>query len=103
MLSDARYVSDGNLVTAAGAALLDVERGRPGAAVMRAGEALGYAELLERATEMMLAHVALAEAGRAEDDAASYQQHIAAIAEFEDASVAQWARNRAATVIKADT
>ena len=80
------------------AALLDVERGRPQDALVRAQEALGYAELLERATETMLAHVALAQARHATNDAAAYEQHLAAIAEFEDAQVAGWARDRAALI-----
>ena len=40
------------------AALLDVERQRPEAAIARASEALGYAEALDRATEIVLAHAA---------------------------------------------
>ena len=44
------------------AALLDVERQRPDAAAARASEALGYAEALDRATEIVLAHAALARA-----------------------------------------
>src|SRR5690606_37476834 len=42
------------------AALLDVERRRPESAIARASEALACAEALDRATEIMLAHVALA-------------------------------------------
>ena len=44
------------------AALLDVERDRPQNAIARASEALGYAEALDRATEIVLAHAALARA-----------------------------------------
>jgi hypothetical protein len=83
--------------------LLDVERGRPQDALLRASEALGYAELLERDTEIMLAHVALALAHRASNDSAGYQKHLAAIADFEQTSVARWARNRAASLMTADT
>lgn len=83
------------------AALLDIERGRPQAALARASEALGYAEALGRATEMMLAHVALARAHQATQDAPAYRQHVAAIAGFGEAPVARWARNRAAALITA--
>ena len=41
------------------AALLDCERGRVDTATQRATEALGYATLLERATELLLANVVL--------------------------------------------
>lgn len=42
------------------AALIDCERGRKESAVARATEALGYAQILERPTEMLLAHAVLA-------------------------------------------
>ena len=42
------------------AALLDCERGRKDSAGRRAREALGYAQILERPTEMLLAHAVLA-------------------------------------------
>ncbi len=80
-------------------ALLDVERGRPNAAVAHAGEALGYAEALERATETMLAHVALARACQAVRDEPGYQKHIEALARLETAPVAVWARGRAAGLV----
>jgi len=41
------------------AALLDCERGRMDSATQRATEALGYATLLERATELLLANAVL--------------------------------------------
>jgi len=85
------------------AALLDVERGRPQDALLRASEALGYAELLERETEIVLAHVALALTHRASDDPTEYQKHVAAISDFEQTSVARWARDRAASLITGDT
>jgi hypothetical protein len=46
------------------AAWLDIERNCIAEAIARAGEALGYAEALDRPTEMMLAHAALARARR---------------------------------------
>jgi predicted ATPase len=42
------------------AALVDCERGRKGPAEERAGEALEYARILERPTEMLIAHAILA-------------------------------------------
>jgi tetratricopeptide (TPR) repeat protein len=77
------------------AALLDVERGRTDLALARAGEALRCAEALERATDMLLAHVALAEAHRAVGDADSSAPHVEAIARLDGATVARWARDRA--------
>jgi hypothetical protein len=78
------------------AAFVDLERGRPQHARERASEALACAELLERPTDMLLAHVALAEAHRALDEPAACERHIAALATFDDQPVAQWARQRAA-------
>jgi DNA-binding SARP family transcriptional activator len=83
-------------------ALLDVERGRPERALPRAGEALGYAELLERPTEMMLAHIALAQTHQAGDEAGEYKKHVAAIADFEVSSAARWALNRAAALMSSE-
>jgi tetratricopeptide (TPR) repeat protein len=82
------------------AALLDMERGRFENAVSRASEALRYAEALDRATERMLAHVALARAHRAADDAAAYEHHAALVAKLEQAPVAQWALERAASLMR---
>jgi len=76
-------------------ALLDLERGRPAAAMAHAGEALRYAEALDRATETMLAHVVLARVCKAASDATGYEQHIAALARLENAPVAAWARGLA--------
>lgn len=81
------------------AALLDIERGRLERAVARASEALGYAETLGRATETMLARVALAEAHLAAEDSSAFERHVAALAEFGDAPVAEWARARAAPLL----
>jgi DNA-binding SARP family transcriptional activator len=80
------------------AALLDVERQRPEAAIARAGEALGYAEALDRATEIVLAHAALARARKAVADAAGYAKHVAALKSLDGPSVARWALNRALAV-----
>ena len=80
------------------AALLDVERGRPEAAVQRAGEALRLAETLDRPTEILLAHAALALARKALADKAGYARHVAALKSLESAPVALWARARVAAV-----
>ncbi|HEX6999163.1 MAG TPA: AAA family ATPase [Gammaproteobacteria bacterium] len=80
------------------AALLDVERGRPEAAVERAGEALRLAETLDRPTEILLAHAALALARKALADKAGYARHVAALKSLESAPVALWARARVAAV-----
>jgi DNA-binding SARP family transcriptional activator len=61
------------------AALIDSERGRVDAANERASEALGYATLLERATEMLLANAILSHGHGAQGDrarAAIYHREI---------------------------
>ncbi|HEX7081599.1 MAG TPA: AAA family ATPase [Gammaproteobacteria bacterium] len=80
------------------AALLDIERRRHETALDRATEALDCAEALDRATDMMLAHVALALASRAANDEAGFERHAAALARLETAPVALWARERAAAL-----
>jgi hypothetical protein len=85
------------------AALLDVERNRPRDAITRASEALGYAEALDRATEIVLAHAALARARQAVADTAGYARHMAALKSFEQTPVAHWARERARAVAAQET
>jgi predicted ATPase len=80
------------------AALLDVERDRPDAAIARATEALAYAETLDRPTEILLAHAALARARKALADTAGYERHVAALKSLEQAPVAGWARERVAAL-----
>jgi len=77
------------------AAMLDCEHGRYQQAITRAGEALENATALDRATDMLLAHIVLAEAHRALDDVPAFKQHAASIAQFERGRVAEWARLRA--------
>jgi DNA-binding SARP family transcriptional activator/tetratricopeptide (TPR) repeat protein len=77
------------------AARIDLERRRPDAAIAHAKEALGCAETLGRPSEIMLAHVVLAEARRSTSDLAGYSAHVAALAHFEGMPVAAWARERA--------
>lgn len=80
------------------AALVDLERQRPQAAVARASEALACAEALDRATEIMLAHFALARALHALNDLVGYARHAAALAELDGTLVARWARDRTAAL-----
>jgi len=72
------------------AAQLDCERGRYADATRRASEALGYAELLNRATEMAMARGILACICRAEDQPDAAAEHEAAIAELEKSGLAGW-------------
>jgi len=81
------------------AALFDVERRRPEPALARATEALAYAEALDRATEIVLAHTVLARARRAANDTAGYAKHIEALTGLERSAAARWAQQRAQAVI----
>lgn len=81
------------------AALFDLARQHHELAMARANEALVYAEALDRATEAMLAHLALACAHRATNDPAGFAEHAAALARLADAPVAGWARNRVASML----
>jgi len=77
------------------AAMLDFERGRFDSALARASEALENASILERATDMLLAHVVLARTHKALDHLAKFEQHAAAVTELRGGNVAAWARIRA--------
>jgi hypothetical protein len=77
---------------------VDLERGRIDAARARAEEALDYAATLERATEILLARVALARAAADAGDERARQQHVDAINALSGASVAAPARKRAASL-----
>jgi hypothetical protein len=77
------------------AALLDYERGRTDKAIERASEALVCAELLERATELMLAHLVLALGNEAAGREARAKRHFSAVATLEAAGVAEWAKGMA--------
>ncbi|HEX7060929.1 MAG TPA: hypothetical protein VF200_03110, partial [Woeseiaceae bacterium] len=82
------------------AALLDYERGRIEPALARATEALGYADLLQRATEKLLAHLVLGLGLRAAGRAAEAEPHAAAIAMLEASGVAAWAAAQARTLTR---
>jgi hypothetical protein len=84
------------------AALLDVERARPDSAIARASEALRYAEALDRPTEVLLAHAALARARKLVSDTAGYERHVAALKSLERTPIALWARQRVSAVAGAE-
>jgi hypothetical protein len=84
------------------AARLDLERQRPDLAIAHASEALRCAEALDRPTEIVLAHVVLAQARRSTSDLAGYRMHVAALTGFEELNVAAWARERAAQLTNQD-
>jgi len=73
-------------------AQIDCERGRLEDAARHAGEALEYASLLQRATEVALARAVLACTCRAQGDTDAAVAHEAAIAELEQSGIATWAR-----------
>ena len=73
------------------AAQLDCERDRLDRAERLASEALEYATLLQRATEMALAHSVLACTANANGDADDYDKHRTAVEELTAAGVANWA------------
>jgi hypothetical protein len=73
------------------AAQLDCERGRFDAAACRAAEALEYATLLQRATEMALARAVLVCTSRQFNDTEAAAVHEAALAELVKSGVAAWA------------
>jgi len=72
------------------AALLDCERGRADSATRRATEALGYATLLQRATEMLLANAVLARDCAAAGDRDSATRFSAEVARLAKAGAASW-------------
>jgi tetratricopeptide (TPR) repeat protein len=83
------------------AALLDLEGNELDSAIARATEALEYARLLERASEVMMAHVVLASACQASGNAKDLEIHVGALRELSSMPVAVWARNRAGRLLKA--
>ena len=72
------------------AAQIDCERGRLDEAARHAGEALEYATLLHRATEMALARAVLACTCRENGDLTAAKAHEAEIAALENSGVAAW-------------
>jgi len=82
------------------AAQIDIDRQRYASAVSRADEALSAAQILERATEMLLAHRALAQAHEALGDNAAHRRHVQAMADLASAPVARWARETDSTSLR---
>jgi len=74
------------------AALIDLERGRLDEAIARATEALEYAAMLERTTEMALAHAVLGLAYSSSGNEARSAEHVSAIGKLEQSLIAAWAR-----------
>jgi tetratricopeptide (TPR) repeat protein len=81
------------------AAIIDLDRGRFGSARTRAQEALCCAELLQRPTEMLVAHVALYRAARADSDSSVMAAEFASMSSLCKQGVAVWARQQALTAI----
>lgn len=84
------------------AAQLDLERDRLDSAMARAAEALEYATILRRATEMLLAHAILALANRRlnnNDEAASHEVAVAGLAE---SGVAEWTAPHVEALLASD-
>jgi tetratricopeptide (TPR) repeat protein len=77
------------------AAQLDYERKRVDSAIARAEEALTVAQILDRPSEMLLAHVVLARGYRTRHDGARAQGHLDEIARLTAGTVAEWARIQA--------
>jgi DNA-binding SARP family transcriptional activator len=74
------------------AGMIDCERGRIGVAMERATEALGYATLLERATEMLIANAILAHGCAAQGRHQEAARCAAEVDRLELAGAATWAR-----------
>jgi DNA-binding SARP family transcriptional activator len=83
------------------AAMLDLEGGLHARAIERAEEALSHAKALDRATDILLAHIVLAQVSRATNDEEAFARHAATIAELDDGRAAEWARRRASTLLSA--
>jgi DNA-binding SARP family transcriptional activator/tetratricopeptide (TPR) repeat protein len=71
-------------------AVLDCERGRIDNAVGRATEALQYATLLERATEMLVANAVLSHAASKRGDRKAAKAHANEVARLADSGAATW-------------
>ena len=78
------------------AALIDCERGRVDAATERATEALRYATLLERATEMLLANAVLSHDCAATGDRKGAARFAKEVERISTAGAAAWTRDIAA-------
>lgn len=84
------------------AAMIDLKRGRIESAVSRAREALQCAELLQRPTEMLLAHIALYHAGKATGDEQAVASGCEVMTSLCQQGVAAWARHKAQAAMAQD-
>lgn len=91
-IADARYRL---AYTQSRAAMIDLERGRFDSARARGREALKCAELLQRPTEMLIAHLALFRAAEVSGDAPAVKSERAAMTALCEQGVAAWARQQA--------
>ena len=81
------------------AALLDCERGRGESATKRATEALGYATLLERATEMLIANAVLSRDSAARGDRKGAARFASEVQRLSAVGAAAWTREIAARLV----
>lgn len=81
------------------AAIMDCERGRADSGVQRATEALGYAELLERPTEMLIANAVLAHCQATAGESKQAARLRKEVARLQAAGAAEWAGEIAACVL----
>ena len=81
------------------AALLDCERGRVESATRRAIEALGYATLLERATEMLIANAVLSRDSAARGDRKGAARFASEVQRLSAVGAAAWTREIAARLV----
>jgi tetratricopeptide (TPR) repeat protein len=85
------------------AAMIDLQRGRFESARTRALEALSCAELLQRPTEMLIAHLVLYRAGEAMGDSSAMTKGRTSMLSLCEQGVAVWARMQAQSVIGTTT
>jgi hypothetical protein len=82
------------------AAMIDCERGRAETATRRATEALGYATLLDRATEMLLANAVLSRDCAAAGDRKGAAKYAREVERISRAGAAAWARDTAQKITR---
>jgi DNA-binding SARP family transcriptional activator/predicted ATPase len=80
------------------AAMLDIRRGQLALALARAQEALELAQLMERPTEILQAHISLAEIYQ-QNNQTQRDRHLEAIAEHASGTAARWAQARAQSLL----
>jgi hypothetical protein len=80
------------------AAMLDIHHGQSDKALARAAEALELAQIMERPSETLQAHLSLEELHRHDNEAAA-TSHRAAITELAGGPVARWASERASNLL----